>query len=298
MHRAIGHYHEALRLEPNFALAHLGLGRVWGILPSHGAALAAEAYPRAKHHAAKALTLDPSLGEAHAWFAMALVCYEWDWAGAEREFERAIESDPTATICRVTRALYLLAPLGRFDEAIAEVELARALEPTSLAANAYVAMTYYYVHQYEWAAREARMTLELNAEFPLAWWVLGMASEQIGQMEEAVEAFQRAIVLTRGSSLMPAHLARVFARMGNREHAEAILDQITGSAEVADPLAVFIAAIHVALEDSDTALNWLYRAYRTRAPHLLRAKINPVFESLKNERRFRELLLRIGLGAT
>jgi DNA-binding SARP family transcriptional activator/Tfp pilus assembly protein PilF len=298
MHRAIQHYEQAVRLDPNLALAHLGLARAWGILPSYSAAPATDALPLAKHHASKALTLDPALAEAYAWLAHALLCHEWDWDGAERLLRQAVEQDATAPYPHIVLGMYLLPSIGRMDEALAEIELARQLEPTSLPVNTYVGLVSFNGRKYTRAVEEARLVLDMNPRFPLALSLLGMALEQLGEHQEAIGLLQRAVEVTGNSPLMRAQLARALAAAGERNQATSILDEVTGAGEAHQLPHVFLAGAYAALDDSAAALKWLYRGYEARDPLLVHIGVMPTLDALRTERRFRELLLRIGLSGT
>jgi DNA-binding SARP family transcriptional activator/Tfp pilus assembly protein PilF len=295
MRCAIQHYGQAVRLDPNFALAHLGLARAWGILPSYSAAPATDAYPLAKHHASKALALDPSLTEAYAWLAHALLCHEWDWLGAEHLLRQAVEQDAAAPYPHIVLAMYLLPSLARMDEAIAEIELARQLEPASLPVNTYVGLVSFYGRRYARAVEEARLVLEMSPRFALALSVLGQALEQMGEHSESVAVLERAVEVTGSGPLMRVQLARALAVAGEHARARSILVEVVGTASESQLPHVFLAGAYAALGECAAALEWLHRAYRERSPLLVHIGVTPTLDSLRAERRFRELLLRIGL---
>jgi adenylate cyclase len=295
MLEALGHYHAALRLDPNLAVAHVGLAEAWCVLPVYSAYPSAEAYPRAKQHAAKAIALDPTLAEPHALQALATVCYEWDWATAERQFERALALDPGSADIYTPYALYLLTPLGRFRDAIDAIQQPRQRARVSVAGSAYVAMVCYHAREYDRAIREARLTLDMNDRFPLAWWALGMAQEQKGELDGAIQSFERAVALTEGSALMLAQLGRGHARAGNRRAAEEILGRLHPLSDDAGPTPYFTATVYAALGDVPRALEWLERSYRARTPHLVFLGVSPDVDPLRGEKRFGELLARLGL---
>lgn len=296
MLEAIRHYHRALQHQPDLAEAHVGLAEAWLVLPVYSAHAAADAFPQAKHHAAKAIALDPSLAAAHAWLAHAIVCYEWDWVNARLAFERALQLDPVSVDARTSYALYYLTPTARFTEAMHSIEIARDLDPTSPTVNAYVAMTCLYARQYERAIGEARLALELGETLPLAWWTLGMAQEQSGRLEEAIGSFERAAELTDSSSLMLAQLARAHAVAGDGPRAESLLAEIVGRDEQTGPAPYFAASVLGALGDPVSAMHFLDRAYRERSPHIVFVGVAPLLDPLRGQKRFRELLVRLGLG--
>jgi DNA-binding SARP family transcriptional activator/Tfp pilus assembly protein PilF len=294
---AIEQYHTALRLDPGLAVAHSGLAEVWSLLPVYSAYPPADAFPRARQHAAKAIALDAALPEAHAMLAFATVCYEWDWTKAELEFTRALELGPPAPEVWVPYALYLLTPTGRFQEAVRAIQFARRLAPTSPAENAYVAMVCYHARMFDRALVEAKLALEMNERFPLGWWALGFAQEQTGRVDDAVASFERALELTAGSPLMLAQLGRACARAGHRLEAEQILDRLLEQEGEAGPTPYFTASILAALGRVTPALESLERAYAQRVPHMVFLGVAPEMDGLRHEKRFRELMLRLGLGS-
>jgi DNA-binding SARP family transcriptional activator/Tfp pilus assembly protein PilF len=298
MLEAVGHYRTALRLDPGFALAHVGLAEAWTVLPVYSAHPPADAYPRAKHHAARALALDEALPDAHAYFALATVCYEWDWPKAGREFQRALELGPGSSDVLVAYALYYLTPLGRFAEAMDVIEAARRSSPTSPAESAYVAMVCYHARAFDRALVEARLSLQLHEPFPLGWWALGLAQEQLGRTADAVAAYERAVALTEESPLMLAQLGRALARAGNVREARAIASRLHGGAELHVPTPYFTASLYAATGDLELAQDSLERAYRERAPHLVFLKVAPEMDELRGETRFRQLLARMGLNGS
>jgi tetratricopeptide (TPR) repeat protein len=234
--------------------------------------------------------------DAHAYFALATVCYEWDWPKAGREFERALELGPASADVLVAYALYYLTPLGRFEEAIVVSEAARRGSPTSPAESAYLAMVCYHARAFDRALAEARLSLELHEQFPLGWWTLGLAQEQLGRTADAIAAYERAVALTADSPLMLAQLGRAFARAGNVREARAIAERLHRSAEVHVPTPYFAASLYTATGDVALALDTLERAYRERAPHLVFLNVAPEMDGLRHEARFRHLLARIGLN--
>jgi DNA-binding SARP family transcriptional activator/Tfp pilus assembly protein PilF len=296
MLQAVEHYRAALRLDPGFAMAHVGLAEAWTVLPVYSAHPPADAYPRAKHHAARALSLDDTLADAHAYFALATVCYEWDWSKAGREFERALELGPASADVLVAYALYYLTPLGRFEQAIDVIEAARRTSPTSPAESAYIAMVCYHARAFERALVEARLALVMSEQFPLGWWTLGLAQEQLGRIAEAIASYERAVALTAGSPLMLAQLGRAHARAGNVGEARAIAARLYDEGEAHVPTPYFTASLYAALGELQPALDWLERSYRERAPHLVFLKVAPEMDGLRGEPRFRQLLARIGLN--
>lgn len=292
--QAIRSFEQAVRLEPRFAEAHDGLAEAWMVLPVYVRMPADEARARVLHHAEQALRLDPALASAHAHQAWARLVFDWDWAAAEAGFARSLELDPHAVEPRLTYAVYLLSSMGRFAEAVAALETGRALHPTAPHLTAYLGMVRYFARDYERALQECSAILDVTPDFPLANWVCTWTEGALGNGEAALSAARRAVQATQRSPLMLAHQGYAAAVAGDEEQARGILHELESPA--GDPIPdFFTAAIHAALCESDIALDQLYRAYRQRSPHMVLVPVIPLFDPLREHRRFGELAERMGV---
>ena len=296
LERSATHFRRAVALEPDFAAAHAGLAECYAITPVYTAMKAVDALPLATASADKALSLDESLGDAHASKAYAAIAYEWDWSGGEREYVRALELDPANARVRAVYALYPLTCTGQHAKAIEEVQRARSDDPLSLPVSSYVAYVKLFAREFEIAEEEARRVVELDDDFPLGHWVLASTLHCRGQFGAAVEQYQRAVGLTRGSPLMQTQLAMSLAAAGKTADAEEILVSLSGDGAGESLAPPYFAAMALAqLGRVDQAIDELRRAYRERAVHLIFMNVDARFDSLRSDPRFRELVLRIGL---
>jgi serine/threonine-protein kinase len=290
------HFEEAVRLDPSYAPAHAGIadsyivdgGRYLGVSPQ-------VAYTRARAAAKRAVELDDHLAEAHTSLAAVLTDYDWDWAGADREYRRAIELNPGYT---TTHAWYAehLSRMGRHDEAVAEVRLVPKLDPASVFSHMIVAWILFFARRHDEAVEEARRTLERDPDYATAHRILGWAYEERGQYDEAIACHRRASELTGHLPNFMAQLGRPYALSGRRGEALALLERLAQDSETTYVSSLDIAIIHAALGDHPTALDRLDRAYEERADHLPYAGVNPRLDSLRSEPRFQRLLDRMGLG--
>lgn len=290
--KAIRYFEEAIRLSPDHAPSHAGLAVCWSDLPVYTGMAPREAYPRAKNAAERALELDDSIAAAHMALAFAVLVLDWDWKTAEQAIDRALELDPSLPYARSWKALYMLAPRGRFHEAITEIRGARSDDPLSLPINAYVGMIDFFAGRYDDAIEAARQALDLDAGLPLAHWVLGMAGEMSGDLQEAIACFQRAADLTGQSPLMLAQLARALARAGRLGDAREILPRIAGSD---GSLGYFVGPTHLMLGDTDQAVRCLDAAFRERSNYILMLGVDPFYDPLRSHPDVRAMLQRIGL---
>lgn len=294
---AIDRFQQALRLCPDYAEAHSGLAFALTQAIVYVAYPAIQALPQVKAHALKAIRLDPSLGEAHAMLAQATLWYDYDWAPAEEIYLRALEADPTSDVLCCSYSLYYLTPMARLDEALALLDGARDTMPVLLGISTFCGLACAFGRRFERAKREAESVITMEPGFVQAYWVRGMALEGLEDFEGAIESFERGVSLTNGSSLMLSQLGRARARADDRAGAEDILSELDRRGETSGPAAYFTAELLAALGRREAALDRLYAAYRERNPLLVFAGIMPGLDPLRDERRFSELLLRIGLRA-
>jgi tetratricopeptide (TPR) repeat protein len=285
-----------VELDPGFGAAWAGLAECYAITPVYTAMKGLDSLPLATAAAERALVLDDSLADAHAAKAYASLAYEWDWSGGARGYVRALELDPANARVRAVYALYPLTCTGQHQLAVAEVERAREDDPLSLPVNSYVAYVNLFARDFEAAEKQARKVVELDDDFPLGHWVLAATLDSVGRHEDAVAHYRRAADLTRGSPLMRVELAGGLAAAGERDEAEAILTSLEGSGG-SDALwpPYFGAMALTRLGHTDHAIKELRRAYRERAVHMVFLNVEPRFDSLRGDSRFRELVLRIGL---
>jgi serine/threonine-protein kinase len=294
--KGLEYFEEAARLDPSYAPAHAGIadsnivdgGRYLGVSPE-------VAYSRARAAAVKAVELDDGLAEAHTSLAAVMTDYDWDWAGADREYRRAIELNPSYVTAHSWYAEQL-SRMARHDEAVAEARLAKQLDPLSLVGGMIVAWILYFARRYDEAIEQARRTLELDPDYATALRILGWAYEETGRPEEAIRAHQRASDLTERQPNFYGQLGRAYALAGRPDEARAVLDGLLSISTDTYVSSLDIAIIHTALGDHGNALDWLDRAFEERADHLPYIKVNPRLDPLRDEVRFKNVLERMGLG--
>lgn len=290
-------FQRAVELDPGFALGYAGLADSFVLLGSspYDALPPKEAMPRAKAAALKALALDERLAEAHTSLAYALSFYDWDWAGAEREFQRALELNPSYATARQWYAEHLWV-LGRTDEALQQIQLALERDPSSqLVTHFALGRHYYLTRQYELAIARFREWIEMDPGFFLGHFDLGLALTEAGRYKEAVAVFQRAVEVSGRSPLCLAGLGYAYARAGRKQEARQVLAELERVSKRRYVPALYRAGIYVGLEEKEQAFEWLGRAVEERSTYVIQLKIEPVFDPLRDEPRFHELLRRMRL---
>src|SRR5436190_5257501 len=188
--RATERFQHAVAIDPGFAAAHSGLADSYATLGylSHLSPL--DAFPAARRHATTALEMDSSLAEAHTSLGFVKFYFDWDWQGAEMEFQRAIALDPSYATTHQWYSIYLLAA-GRPEEAHREIQFARQRDPLSVPVNSDVGFHYYYTGQYDEAVKQLRFVLELNVDFPPAHLWLGRTYQELGRYDDAIAEFRQ-----------------------------------------------------------------------------------------------------------
>ncbi|UCE41820.1 MAG: protein kinase [Candidatus Aminicenantes bacterium] len=291
--KAIEYFGQAIEKEPNYALAYAGLSYAYDLLPDYSYVPRTEATSMAKEAASKALELDDDLAEAH--FAMASTHFsEWNWKKAEREYKKAIELNPNYAETHHSYAMDL-AILGRFDEAIREIELARRLDPFSLVINRNVGQIYYLARQFDSAIEASKHTLEMAAIFPGTHWVLGMAYLEKGMFKEALAELEAENEITGIGFGVEPFMIVTYARMGDRKQAEIMLKKLQDKIKGIPfpPFALSIMYLH--LDERDKAIVYLEKAFETRDNWLRYIKVMPLLDPFRNDPRFQAIIKKMGL---
>lgn len=291
--RGVDYFQQAIKKDTNFALAYAGLADCYNLLNSYGVLPPRESAPLIKAAARQALQLDDKLAEAHASLGHVKMMHDWDWAGAESEFMRAVKLKPNYATAHHWYALYLRA-LGKFEESLIEIKQAQILDPLSLIINTVVGTHFYYARQYDKAIRQCRETLELDPTFHVAYGVIGEAYTQIGKYNEAIGELQRAISLSNDAGLL-AMLGYAYALAGQTSNARNVLNKLKNLSKRRYVEPASVAVIYIGLAEREQAFAWLERAYQDRNELLVMLKVDPRLDALRSDPRFNELMRRVGL---
>ncbi len=295
LRKAIEFFDKVIAEDPRYAQAYSGLADAYELLGHYGAMAPAEVWTKAASNAAWAVLQNETSAEAHTSLAHVKCTQDWDWLGAEQEFKRALQLDPRYPTAHHWYAVSCLAPLARLNEALDEMVLAQALDPVSLIIARDVAVIHYFKREFEAALDQCDHTIELNPHFAPAYWTLGLIQEQMGDFDESIAAFQRAIQLTPHSPRMRAALARSFAMCGKHKEAEEILEELKKLAEKRYVSPFELASVHFAQGQAELGFDWLKRAFQDRCFELISIKVDPRFDSIKKDPRFASLHRQLGL---
>jgi TolB-like protein/DNA-binding winged helix-turn-helix (wHTH) protein/Tfp pilus assembly protein PilF len=291
---SIGYFEEAIRKDPSYALAYSGLADAYDVASDYDLLPPRDSYSKAKVAVLKALELDPTLAQAHATLADMKSAYEWDWAGAETEFKRALALNPGYATAHHWYAQHLIAR-GRHQEALAEIGRAMELDPLSPSINAFAGSALYMARQYDRSAEQLTKITAAEPTYAAAHYFLGFTREKQGDLKEAVKEFQRAVDLSGGDSSYLAALAHGYALSGNLHQARAICSTLQKRASREYVSSYDIALVYVGLNQKEEGLNWLNRAYEEDDPNMNFLNVDPALDDLRMDHRFENLLQRIGL---
>jgi serine/threonine-protein kinase len=293
---AIASYQQAINLDPDYAKAHEGLARVYTLVggagPLHLIA-PSEAYPLAKSAITKALELDDRLPEAHTTLGVVRTGFEWDWAGAERAFRRALELKPNDPDSHFWYAWHLWF-MERFDEAIACLRTASALDPLAPLYQSTIGLVQYCARRYGEAAEQFQRTLEMHPDFFHALIHLGDTYVAVGKCQEAEAVYQKVQAIIGREPWVCVGLCKLYAAWDKVEEAKKYQEELLALSKRGHVPPAWIALTYAALRDNDEALAWLEKAYEERDPQV-RHFHWPVLDPLRADPRFQALKNKMGL---
>jgi len=285
------YFDRALEIDPNYARALSGLANYFWATDELSPQVA---MPKAKEYALRALAIDDTLSDAHTTLANVKFNADWDWRGAENQFQRAVELNPNDAEGHRAYSVFLSA-MGRPHEALTEIQTAQHLDPLSLITSSDVGWAYYFARRYDRAIQQCQETLELDANFVGAHDCLGSAYLAQGNYGEAIAECQRATIGSGNDFLRAAGLGRAYARAGRTGKAKEVLQKLRAGSEHHYVPPYFLATVYAALGETDKALTWLEKAYDVRDTNLTWLKVDDAIDPLRSDARFGELLSRIGL---
>ncbi len=295
-YKAIDYFQQAVEKDPGYALAYSGVADSYVLLGWNSYLPPKEVFPKGKAAATTALRLDPDLPEAHASLAALLWLHDWRWDEAQIEFQRSLELDPTYPTANHWYAEYLMT-MGKHAEVMARMKKGQELDPLSLIINVAVGWAFYNDRRYDEGIEQLRRTVELDPNYPVTYWILGLLLRKTGCYELAMIEGEKGVKLSGGSPLMRAALAHTLAAAGRRTEAVQTLDELTELATHRYVAPYFIAGIHVGLRENDRAIEYLEKSYEEHSHWLIYLHIDPSMDGVREDPRFQNLLSRVGLPA-
>jgi len=292
--KSIDYFQQAIEKDPSFALAYVGIADAYNNLGSYDFMPPQDAHPRAKKAALKALEIDNGLAEAYASLGFVNMRYDWDWEGAERHFKKAIELNPSYATAHSWYGAFLRS-MGRFDEAFDELIQAQNLDPLSLPIMTTLGSAFYFARQYDQATQQCQRVLEIDSSFHWAHNVLGNCYLQKSLFEESVSEFKKAINLSGGKSWYLADLAHGYILSGDIDKAQKILKELQNRSKQIYFPQYEIAIVKLAMGEKDQAFQILEDLYKERSGSLMHIRVDPRFDIVRSDSRFKAFLEKMGL---
>lgn len=292
LHKALAYFQEAIRLDPNYSLAYVGLADTYTLLSFFTLAAPNDAFPKAKVAAEKALVIDNTLAEAYTALGQVKSFYEWDWNGAEEDFQKGISLDPNYPLLHHWRSLNLMA-MGRSDEARAAMQRALELDPLLIISNVNLGRIDYYEERYDEAIKQYRRALELDDNFMRTHLRLSLAYVQRGLYQEALDESRKARAIAGDTPQITAQIAYILAVSGQQSEARTSLSELKERAARQYVPPYDIALIYTGLGDKDQAFEWFERAYADHSTEMIYFKVEPMLTSLRSDPRYQNILVRM-----
>jgi TolB-like protein/Tfp pilus assembly protein PilF len=295
LQKAISYFQNAIKEDPNYALAHAALADCYNALGvvQIGALPPSEARKLAEENATRALALDPTLAEAHT--ALGYVKhYNWNWAGAEADFRRAIDLNPSYANAYNFYASFLMSR-GRIEESIASSTRARELDPFSLSISAQRGFLLGNARRYDEAIEQLRNVTAMDPNNYSANWFLGHTYAANKQFDQAIAASQKAVELSQRAPGALGMLGLAYALAGLKDEANKILSELLELNKRRYVTPAALANVYIGLGNKDEAFVWLEKAFQERSNYLAYLKVFPILDPLRSDPRFTDLAQRVGL---
>ncbi len=293
-YKSLGFFEQAIDIDPNYAPAYAGMADAYIMLGEHGSVPALSIMRKARTAATRALEIDPRLAEAHVSLGSVAGLYEWRWPESEHHFRRALELNPSYPTAHHWYGYDFLAPHGRLNEGIAELERAHHLDPLSLIITTCLGTLYDMAREYKHARTYYEKVFELEPGFVRAYLSCGRSYLHQHMYREAIAAFEKARELTPNSPVPLALLAHAYNVSGAAAEANRLRQALDRFSRTCCVSSYLLARAHLDF-DNNCALELLEKALEERDPRLAHINVSPIFDSLRQDPRFAVLVGRMGL---
>jgi len=294
MEKSLDYFQQAIEEDPTYALAYVGKADCYILLADYGYLSSNEAYPKVRAAAEKALKMDDTLAGVYTCLGGVKFRYDWDWAGAERDFKRAIELDPNYAYAHANYSLYL-SNMGRHDEAIKEAKRGLESDPLSLDINNTLGWILHEARQYDHQIEILQNLLEIDQNNWLAHSNLALAYAEKGMYNKAIVEVKKAIKLSGNNKFDLATLGYIYVLTERKDEAKKLLDDLLEHSKKQNVSSFHVASVYTYLGQKDQAFEWLEKAYEERDLYLTQLKVYPLFDSLRSDPRFKALLKKMNL---
>jgi TolB-like protein/DNA-binding winged helix-turn-helix (wHTH) protein/Flp pilus assembly protein TadD len=296
LNKGVEYFQQAIAKDPGYAQAYDGLADCYIWLAVFGFSSPQEGYPKAKEAALKSLEIDGTLAEAHTSLARIKAEYDWNWSGAEREFQRALELNPGYSTAYLWHGS-VLATMGRPEEAVASYKRGLELDPLSPIINGSLGQAFYYTRRYDDAIVQEQKTLELDPNLGLATSYLAYAYLFKSMKKEAIDWCEKRLVVTQRRAWAIANCAYTYAVLGRRADVQKLLAELNEISSKKFVPADAMAQVYTGLGEKAKAFEWLEKGYQRHSLGLggVALKVDPVWDPLRSDPRFADLLRRMNL---
>jgi TolB-like protein len=289
LHEAISLFEQAIRIDPNFALAYTGVADCYSLLNWYQEPPPPDAWERAKKAAEKAVALDDSLAEAHASLAFIKFHYQRDYRGSEDEFRRALNLKPNYATAHQWYS-FLLSAMARHNESITVMKRAEELEPRSAVIANAVANVLFHARLYDESIVQAKHSLEIDPASVGAHVILRWNYEKKGMADQVFEIFEKEVAVAGDTPTSLAKRAHVLAAVGSKEEASRIVDELIRTNQIQRVTPYEIAVIYSLLDDRAKSLEWLKKAKEGHAVGFSFVRVDPHLDNVRADKRFESLL--------
>jgi len=292
--KGIGFFQQAIEKDPLYALAYIGIADSYSSMGLFSYISPAEAYSKAKAAVKKALEIDPELAEAHASLGWINMFYDWDWKGAEIELLQAIRSNPDYAQAHIWYGMFLTIT-GRFDESLGEMKKAQELEPLESLCNTMVGWSYYMARKFENSIEIFQKVIDTDPNFMIAYWYLAGSYLGIHKLDDAIIAAQKLVQLSGGALFALASLGVAYSSAGMKQEMLNVLKQMQEVSKHHYHSPHNMALAQLGTGDHDKLLDYLEQAYSERESMMVFLAFTPIFDNVRNDPRYQELLRKMGL---
>ncbi len=295
--KSLEYFQQAVQRQPNYALAYASIAQAYETAAgsAQGALSPREAFPSAKAAALRAVELDPTLGEPYASLAWSSFVFDRDWKTAESQFQRALKLNANLSIAHENYAIFLVR-MGRFDEAVREMKRAQELDPASLGVNTMMGIALSLARRDDEAIPWFRHVLDMDPNFLRAHFGLGLSLIHKKRYDEAISELQKAVELSGGGAAQLGALGYAYAVANRRAEALEIVEKLRARSKEHYVPPAMVAVVFSGLGENDQAMAWLEKAIEEHDPWLTGLKVDPMFDPLRSDPRFLDLVHRVGLN--
>ena len=292
--KSIEYYDQAIAADPAFAEAYAGLADCYILLPEYGATVPGDAFPKAEAAVLRSLELDDQSAQAYAALGYSQAFYDWNWSGAERSFVHSIELNPNYSTAHQWYA-ELLFVLGRFDDARTHYEKALRIDPVSSIILTDLSSEYYFERKYDLAIQYSKRAIEIDPNFAYGYFYLGFSYERQGRFQEASDALARTMDLFGEPPECSREVRHAFEKNGMVGWWLKRKEQFETKPHLKYFPAYSKAFIYARVGDKERAIEWLAKSFDLRERFTAGTRLDPAFETLRDDSRFKELVTRLGM---